>query len=363
MNLSLEKRRSRYMEWAKTRSSARFNLATSGLTSILLSEFPLRLEELEITGGGYGYGPLLERIAQHTGAPGECIVTAEGTSMANHLAIAALLEPGDEVLIEQPTYGLLLDVANYLGARVKRIARPFENNFNIALPEMERAITPATRLVALTNLQNPTGALIPLETLRAIGEMARRVGARVLVDEVYLEMLFVSAPPSAFSLGETFVVTSSLTKAYGLSGLRCGWVLAAPELARRMWLLNDLFAATAAHPAERMSAVAFDQLERFRARSRALLTLNRALLDSFLDSRADLECFRPLAGTVVFPRLAHGNPEAFFELLREKYETSVVPGTFFEMPQHFRIGIGGDTANLRAGLERLGAALDDFGGR
>ena len=108
--------------------------------------------------------------------------------------------------------------------------------------------------------------------MRTIGEMAQRVGARVLVDEVYLEMLFDSAPPSAFSLGDTFVVTSSLTKTYGLSGLRCGWILAAPELARRIWRLNDLFAATAAHPAERMSVMAFDHLGQFRERARALLT-------------------------------------------------------------------------------------------
>ena len=156
-------------------------------------------------------------------------------------------------------------------------------------------------------------------------------------------------------------MTSSLTKAYGLSGLRCGWILAAPELARRIWRLNDLFAATAAHPAERMSVMAFDHLAQFRERARALLTTNRALLDEFLDSRADLECFRPPAGTVVFPRLPNGEPEAFFKLLREKYETSVVPGEFFEMPRHFRLGIGGATAALQGGLERLGAALDEFG--
>jgi aspartate/methionine/tyrosine aminotransferase len=361
MSLPIERKRSRYMEWAKTCSSARFNLATSGLTSVALTEFPLQIDDLEITGGGYGYGPLLERIAAHTGAPVECIVTAEGTSMANHLAMAALLDPGGEALIEQPTYGLLLDVANYLGARVKRIARAFENNFAISLPEMERAITPATRLVVLTNLHNPSGALIPLGTMRTIGEMARRVGAHVLVDEVYLDMLFDSASPFAFSLGETFVVTSSLTKAFGLSGLRCGWVLARPELARRIWRLNDLFAATAAHPAERMSVMAFDHLAQFRERACALLNTNRALLNAFLDSRADLECFRPPAGTVVFPRLPNGDSEAFVQLLREKYETSVVPGTFFESPRHFRLGVGGATANLRKGLVRLGAALDEFG--
>ena len=361
--MSSNRKSSAYMEWAKTRSAARFNLATSGLASVMIKEFPLQVEELEITGGDYGYGPLLERIGRHTGAPTECVVTAEGTSMANHLAMAALLEPGDEVVIEEPTYGLLLDLAHYLGARIKRIARRFENNFELALPEMERAITPATRLVVLTNLQNPTGALISRETLRAIGELAQRAGARVLVDEVYLEMLFETAPPSAFSLGETFVVTSSLTKAYGLSGLRCGWILAAPELAHRIRRLNDLFAATAAHPAERMSVMAFDHLAQFRERARALLATNRAFLDTFLDSRADLECFRPPVGTVVFPRLPTGEPEVFFKLLREKYETSVVPGEFFECPRHFRLGIGGDTAALRTGLERLSAALDEFGTR
>ena len=380
--MSSHRKNSAYMEWAKLSSGARFNLATSGLMSVAMAEFPLLIEELEITGGGYGYGPLLERIAHHTGAPTECIVTAEGTSMANHLAMAALLEPGDEVVIEEPTYGLLLDLAHYLGARVKRIARRFENNFEIVLPEMEQAITPATRLVVLTNLHNPTGALISRETLRAIGELAQRVGAHVLVDEVYLEMLFepstrtserfslrrdsprrVRNGGSAFSLGETFVVTSSLTKAYGLSGLRCGWILAAPELAHRIWRLNDLFAATAAHPAERMSVMAFDHLAQFRERARALLATNRALLDTFLDSRSDLECVRPLAGTVVFPRLPEGEPEAFFKLLREKYETSVVPGEFFECPRHFRLGIGGETAALRTGLERLGTALDEFGTR
>ncbi|MEO7168003.1 MAG: aminotransferase, partial [Chthoniobacterales bacterium] len=92
------RKRSRYMEWAKTCSTAPFNLATSGLTNVLLADFPLQVEELEITGGGYGYAPLLERIARHTGAPVDCIVTADGTSMANHLAMAALVERGDEVV-------------------------------------------------------------------------------------------------------------------------------------------------------------------------------------------------------------------------------------------------------------------------
>jgi aspartate/methionine/tyrosine aminotransferase len=368
MSGSERTKRSLYMEWAKTRSHARFNLATSGLISVPLAEFPVRLEELEITApGGYGYGPLRERLARHNRVPEDCVVAATGTSMANHLAMAAVLDPGDEVLIEEPVYGPLLDVAEYLGVRIKRIPRRFESGFALEPAEIAKAITKDTRLIVLSNLHNPSGALMPEATLRAVGEMAHRVGAHVLVDEVYLEMLFDGGAPFSFPIGQAmdaadnpFLVTSSLTKVYGLSGLRCGWVLATPPLAKRMWLLNDLYGAVAAHAAERMSVIAFDHLEQFRERARALLTTNRAVIDAFLDSRRDLECFRPPAGTVFFPRLTHGDPQAFQKLLREKYETTVVPGAFFEMPHHFRIGIGGETAGLRAGLERLGAALDDF---
>ncbi|MGC2528869.1 MAG: pyridoxal phosphate-dependent aminotransferase [Candidatus Acidiferrum sp.] len=368
MTAAARTKRSVYMEWAKIRSHARFNLATSGVTGVPLAEFPFDLGQFEVTApGGYGYAPLQQRLAQHSGVPEECVVAATGTSMANHLAMATLLDSGDEVLIEEPVYGPLLEVAEYLGARIKRVPRRFETGFALVPEEIERAITRETRLIVLSNLHNPSGALAPAATLRAIGEMARRVGARVLVDEVYLEMLFDTSAPFCFPIGESiasddnpFLVTSSLTKVYGLSGLRCGWVLASPALAKRMWLLNDLYGAVAAHPAERMSVMAFDHLDQFRDRARSLLATNRALIDSFLASQNELECFRPVAGTVVFPRVSHGDPKIFFRLLREKYETTVVPGSFFEMPRHFRIGIGGDTAGLRAGLERLGAALDEF---
>jgi aspartate/methionine/tyrosine aminotransferase len=350
-------------------SQARFNLATSGLTNVQLTEFPLRVADLEITSAeGYGYKPLLERLARHTGAPEECIVTAAGTSMANHLAMAAVLNPGDEVVIEQPTYGLLVDVANYLGAKLKRFTRKFDDGFAVDPAKIVQTVTEKTRLIVLSNLHNPSGALVATETLQTIAQIARRVGAHVLVDEVYLEMFFHDNAPFCFPIGQRFangrdtpfIVTSSLTKAYGLSGLRCGWILASPGLAKRIWLLNDLFAASPAHTAECMSVMALDHLEVFRKRASTLLQINRGLLDTFLDSRQDLECFRPFAGTVVFPRLTYSDPARFFKLLREKYETTVVPGKFFEMPQHFRIGIGGETGELSAGLDRLRAALDEL---
>ena len=349
---------SAYMNWAKTRSVAKYNLATSGLGNVKLSELLVSLDDLEITEGGYGYQPLIQSISKRYRVAPEEVVTAAGTTFANHLAMAALIKPGDEILFEHPAYEPMLALARYLGADVKRFSRRFEDDFQ---PEnLEQLVTPKTRLIVITNLHNPSGVLIDDSRMKQIGEIARRVGARVLVDEVYMETLFEESPPTSFHLGEEFVVTSSLTKAFGLSGLRCGWILAQRDLAKRMWLLNDLFAATAVHAGERLSVVAMQQLEGIAERAKQLLDRNRQILNDFLDTREDLEVVRPEFGTVMFPRVRHGTSERLCELLREKYETSVVPGVFFEMPAHFRIGIAGDTEVLKAGLERLEKALNSF---
>jgi aspartate/methionine/tyrosine aminotransferase len=351
-----------YLEWAKLCSATKYNLATSGIMGYPLSELPVRVEELEINGPTqYGYAPLQERLARLCGVTPDCVVEAAGTAMANHLAMAALAEPGDDVLIEQPTYGPISEAASYLGGNLLRFERREENDFQIDPKDVQRAITTKTRLICLTNLHNPTGALTDEATLMRIGEIAQKVGARVLVDEVYLPMVYGQTVRSSFLLGEVFVVTTSLTKAYGLSGLRCGWILASPELATRMWRLNDLFSATPVNVGRQLSVLALDHLEKIDARAGRILEANRASLNNFFQARTDLSGFRSRWGTVSFPRLLRGSVDGFCEFLRERYETSVVPGRYFEMPDHFRVGIGGDVAMTTEGLKRLGAALDEFG--
>ena len=348
-----------YMEWAKQCSAAKYNLATSGMMAYPLSELPVKLEELEINGPSlYGFEPLISALAQKFDVNPACVVTAAGTSFANHLAFAALFEPGDEVVWEQPSYEPMVSTALFVGARLRRFPRRFEDGFRVDPREVEKAVTPRTRLIVLCNLHNPSSVLTSHETLAEIGDIARRVGARVLVDEVYLEALFEKQPPTSFHLGSQFVVTSSLTKAYGLSGLRCGWILAEPALAKRMWRLNDLYAATPAFPAELISVVALANLRRVAQRAQDVLKKNHAAMNAFLDSRDDLETVRPGIGTTVFPRLKRGNVDDFTDFLRRDFETSIVPGRFFEMPQHFRLGMGGDPEMTAEGLKRVGAALD-----
>jgi aspartate/methionine/tyrosine aminotransferase len=354
--------RSVYLEWAKLRSSAKYNLATSGLDGFPLANLPVKIEDLEISiGGSYGYPPLQERLAKKNGVPAECVVAANGTSMANHLAMAGFVEPGDEVLIEQPTYEPLLSVAEYLGAKIRRFPRHFEGGFELDPREIERHITPQTRLVVVTNLHNPSGARTRDSHLRLIGEIAQSRAAYVLVDEVYLDACFDQSARTAFHLGDNFIITSSLTKAFGLSGLRCGWILAPPPLAERMWRINDLFGVIPAHVAELLSVVALDHLGEIAQYARTRLQTNRPILQRFLDSRrSDLMAIRAESGTIAFPRLVSGKVDALCQLLRTRYDTSVVPGRFFEMPEHFRIGIGGKTDLLQEGLKRLGLALDEI---
>jgi aspartate/methionine/tyrosine aminotransferase len=340
------------MNWAKTQSKARFNLATSGVGAFPLSEIPL--PHLEINGPtGYGYAPLSAAIAKHIGVDPACVVTAAGTSFANYLALATILEPGDEVLLEHPTYELVLSAAEYIGADVKRFYRREENGFAVDLAEIEKVLTPKTKLIILTNLHNPTSVLTSNETLRQVGDLARSVGARVLVDEVYLDAVYDGTPPSSFHLGPDFVVTNSLTKVYGLSGIRCGWILAEPDLARRMWRLNDLFASNNAHPAELLGVAVFEHLAQIRERARLVVEADRVALAEFLAGQEEFVAQRSDWGTTCLLRRKKGDVDGFLQRLRAEQETSAVPGHFFELPEHFRIGMGVDSEMFREGLRRL----------
>ena len=352
------------MQWAKTRQTVKYDLALSGILNLPFAELGATIDDLDLNGdNSYGYGPLVEALASHARVPRENVVTISGgTSMANHLAMAAAIEHGDEILIEQPTYEPLLALADYFGAQVKRFARRSEENYRVDLDDLKSKVTTRTRLIVLTNLHNPSSALIDEDTLRSIGEIAAGAGARVLVDEVYLEALFEDAPQSCVHLGPQFISTSSLTKGYGLSGLRCGWILAEPELARRMRLLHDVFGALAPHPAERLSVLALAKLPKFIDRAKTFLQANRVVLNDFYDSREDLAVVRSELGTTSFPRLLKGNVENLYDLLTEKYDTAIVPGRFFESPEYFRIGMCAQPEAFANGVEHLGRALDQLSG-
>ena len=350
-----------YMHFAKYGAGARYNLATSGVAGCDLADLGVSMDDLALHGvNAGGYRPLMERVAARFGVDPACVVMpGGGCSFANHLALAAIVSPGDEALVEAPTYELLTSLLGYLQARVRTFERAPDEAWRLDPARVAAAITPATRVVVLTNLHNPSSARADDAAIEAIAAAAARVGATVFVDEVYRELTFAgAATATSFRQDGNVVVTSSLTKAYGVSGLRCGWILAPAPLAERMSRLNDLFGVHPPHVAERMSVIAFDRLPQLQARARAIVDANRAAYRELLGGHPRLEQTIFDEGASVFPRLIGTDGDAFFRRLTADYETSVAPGRFFGMPGHVRIGLGADPAMTREGLARIAAALD-----
>lgn len=348
---------SQYMHWAKFKNPMRYALTMSEVPHFRMESLPIGIADLDLDGASHPrYAPLRDAIAHRYGVSADRVVAADGTSMANFLAMAALISPGDEVLAEQPAYEPLLGAVSFLGAKVTRFERNPADAFRLDPVRIAARMSSRTRLIVVTNLHNPSSALASEEDLRAVGALAASAGARVLVDEVYLDA--VAGTRSAVHLGPQFVCTSSLTKVYGLSGLRCGWILAEPQLAERMWRLNDLFGVNQAHPAERLACIAFAHLDQVVGETPALLARNRGLWNAFIESRDDLEGMPAEHGMTAFPRWRGGDTERLDQHLRERFETAVVPGRWFELPDHFRVGFGLPTDDFEEALGRLREALD-----
>jgi aspartate/methionine/tyrosine aminotransferase len=347
-----------YMVWAKSRPAPRFDLAISNVLGCAIDDLPGARDALSLQGTNEnGYPPLVEAIAGAYGLPSTGVATAVGASGANFLVFAALLDAGDDVIIERPCYDPLIGAVRLLGANVVRVERDPERRFALAPDAVARVVTPRTRLIVLTSPHNPSGTPIERAVLDEVGRIAESAGARVLVDEVYLDVLGGAALPAA-TIGPAFISSSSLTKSYGLAGLRCGWTLSAPDVAERIRRVRDVVDGTGSIVTDRLAVLAFAHRDQLAARARTLLDANAALLRTFLASRPELDVDEPHGGTVIFPRLrgVHDTERFASRLLAER-QTAVVPGRFFEAPAHVRIGYGGRTEDLAGGLAALGEAL------
>jgi aspartate/methionine/tyrosine aminotransferase len=350
--------RAPYMEWAKTRPKPEIDLAGSNLLACTLDDLPGARDAVDIEGESpEGYPPLLEAIARHHGVTPERVATAAGCSGATFLACAAILSPGDDVLVETPGYDPLPGAARLLGARVRPFERRFEDGYALDPDAVADALTPATRLVMISNPHNPSGALAAPESLARLANLAEALGFYVLVDEVYRDTVFEDRPDPAAVHSPHVISTSSLTKAYGLASLRCGWALASPEIVEAIRRARDVVDVWSPMPADRLSVVAFRHIDRLARRTRGIVEVNRAAIGRFLAACPALRA-APSRSTLVFPRLERTDDAGpFVERLFRDTGIAVAPGRFFGAPAHFRLAFGGDPAALQRGLEALERAL------
>jgi aspartate/methionine/tyrosine aminotransferase len=351
-----------YLHWVKTTRRARVNLCRSGVPDCRWTELGLDTSSLEIEGDHpYDFPPLTEAIAHRYGVKPENVVTTLGTSMALFMTGAALLGPGDEVLIEMPTYEPLVEVPRALGARPLRLRRRFEAGYDVDPAEFRRQLSSKVKLVMLTNIHNPSGARLTPSRLAELAVLAERVGAPVLVDEVYLEFLGEDPRSTSFHLAQNIIVVSSLTKVFGLGGLRCGWILAPAALASKLRTMKDYLFVEDVFLSQLISARLFPALDRLRDRHDGLIGQNRMTVREFIRKEMRLSWVEPAAGIVCFPRLEIPvESRRLAELVQDKYETSIVPGDFFGAPRHFRLGYHVEPELLGQGLTSIERGLDEL---
>jgi aspartate/methionine/tyrosine aminotransferase len=354
------------MTWAKGMPKARSNMARSGLDACPPGLLRLKPGDLVTShGAGYGWPPLLRALGRRYGvAPDRVLTVSGGTSLANWVACAAALhEAGGagEVIVERPTYEPLLRIPEALGARIRRLDRPFDEGWAIDPGRLAWLVTRRTRLAVITNLHNPSGMRTDTKSLRQMARILARVGAYLLVDEVYLECLAGARPESSVHAGPNVIATCSLTKAYGLDGLRAGWILGPRRVIARAGLIHDLLGVNGVAPGDQLTLAALRNLAAIRRRARAILGPNLARVKDFIAREPRLNVRIPPGGNVLFARLPQGiDSDRFARHLLRRYGTLVVPGRFFESPRFIRLSFGCSPAALQRGLRNLSRALDDL---
>jgi aspartate/methionine/tyrosine aminotransferase len=352
----------RYMEWAKARSPGpRYNLAQSGSPSISPQDLDLSMEDIRFKqDGGYGDRGLLAALSARYGVPEDEIVPASGSSLANALVTTALLSEGDLVLVEKPCYESLATLPRLLGAEVRFVTRRFEHGFALPVEDLEAGFADGARLAILTDSHNPTGAPAGDEAIAAVAGAAARTGAHVMVDEVYRDFR-PGDVSSTRSLAPGIIATSSLTKVYGLGGLRAGWVFAPADLTADMHRLHDYWGVNFPTPVASITVAALGRIDAIRARFYELGRRGWEIASRWFEARDDLEVVAPGPGLICFPRITSGvSSQDLVDRLESRHDTTVVPGEYFEMPGYFRLGFGLDEEILREGLNRVGLVLDEL---
>ena len=307
--------------------------------------------------------PLRERIsALYPGSTIESIEVTNGTSEANFIVALSLLEPGDVVAMEVPNYMQIPGVARSLGAAVLSFHLQQESAWEPDWEAFDRVVGPDTKLLYLSNPNNPTGGVLSLEAMQRIVDRCERTGTWILADEVYLGAEIDRARTQSFwGMSERVIVTSGLSKAYGIPGVRIGWLVAPAALVQACWSQHDYITIGPNKLSDRVAQVATETRNRERcyARTRAILQRNLKIAREWMPTFGGrLTWQEPQAGAIALVKYDADVPSLdIAELIRTRQSTLIVPGTHVGVDGYLRIWLGGREPFLREGLRRIGLEL------
>ena len=318
-----------------------------------------------------GLPDLRDHVLVQAGLAANCrredVLITAGAAEANYLAIMQTLQPGDEIVIETPGWPQAEVLAKAIGATVVKVTRQESEGWRLPLDRVAEAVTPRTKMIFITNPNNPTGDLLDRAALEELVRIAEGAGAWLLVDEVYAGLEWDGPrAPSVAGLYDRGITTGSVSKALGLQGLRTGWlicrdpglimdaVILRENSSEIMNILGEVIAEVAMRP-ERYAAA----MNRARSEGAA----NLAEMDAWVDAQPGLGWVKPRAGLIGLGRLPEGiDSDAFAQrLLADPYRTFLLPGSAYDQPNHIRLGVGGGASvNLADGLGRVAQALRDW---
>ncbi len=346
-------------------STILYNLAESSISDVRLGDLNLHLDDLVLAYSDHFGKPELRTLLT-AGAPPlqpDHVLMTVGAAAALFIVATSLLAPGDHMLVVYPNYATNVETPRQIGANYEFFQLSFDSGFQIDIDALAARIRPETRYVSITVPHNPTGAMISEAQLRQLVALVESKGCLLLVDETYREMAYDSILPPAASLSSSVISVSSLSKTYGLPGIRLGWLMTQNATLMQTFLAakEQIFISTSVLDEE----VAYQYLlnhDSHLARIRAEIARNRALVQDWIAEEALMEWVEPQGGVVCFPRIKLDAPvdvERFYATLNGKYKTMVGPGHWFEQDRrHMRIGFGWpDDAQLKTGLENISHAL------
>lgn len=345
--------------------SIKNNLTESSYTDAILEDLDINLNDLVLCYADHrGTAALRRLVAEESQIITEDdVLITVGAAAALFIVASSLLEPDDEIIVVRPNYATNIETPKAIGANIKYIDLSFENGFRIDMNAVRNAITPSTQYISVTHPHNPTGACMTIEELNELIILAERSGCYLLVDETYREMSFTDKLPFACELSEKVISVSSVSKSYGLPGIRIGWIMC-----RNKALMETFLAAKEQiHICGSVvdEAIAEKYLKNGKKHFKKIqkdISKKFSIVKEWIMSNENLEWVEPQGGVVCFPRIKNPDQydiELFYQTLNKEHGTYVGPGHWFEMPDHYmRIGYGWPSKKeLRRGLEAIGEAL------
>jgi len=347
------------------------DLSESGVRPVSLRELAdmgLDIEAILDTPLGYsqsnGTIPLRETLAaQYPGATPDHIEVTNGTSEANYLVALTLLRDGDEVAFEIPNYMQLSGVPQSLGATIKGFQLQIDRGWEPDWEQFERAVNPRTRMVYVSNPNNPTGAILSEEAMRRIVARCEEVGAYLIADEVYLGAEIHGPRTRSFwGMSDRVIVTSGLSKAYGIPGVRIGWIVGPKDVVAECWTQHDYLTIGPNKISDMVARVAVEPANRDKlyARTRAILQNNLPIMRAWVDGFEGFLTFRePQAGALCLMRYDAQIPSyELCERIRVNQSVLIVPGIHLGLEGFLRIWLGGKPEFLTEGLRRIRIELE-----